>query len=65
MNCSLDFEATTQTGDNFLHFLFNNSLYEENAVQLLEDRFCGKFSFAIDARGGGGGGEGGAALGRA
>ena len=40
---NIDFEVTSQTGDNFLHFLFNNSVYEENAVQLLEDLFCGKF----------------------
>lgn len=40
---NIDFEVKSQTGDNFLHFLFNKSLCEENAVQLLEDLFCGKF----------------------
>lgn len=40
---NIDFKVKSQTGDNFLHFLFNKSLYEENAVQLLEDLFWGKF----------------------
>ena len=39
----IDFGVKSQTGDNFLHFLFNNSLCEENAVQLLEDLLWGKF----------------------
>lgn len=40
---NIDFEVKSQTGDNFLHLLFNKSLCEENAVQLLEDLFCGTF----------------------
>jgi len=40
---NIDFEVKSQTGDNFLHFLFNKSLCEENAVQLLEDLLWGKF----------------------
>ena len=40
---NIDFEVKSHTGDNFLHFLFNKSLYEENAVQLLEDLLWGKF----------------------
>jgi len=40
---NIDFKVKSQTGDNFLHLLFNKSLCEENAVQLLEDLLCGKF----------------------
>lgn len=40
---NIDFEVKSQTGDNFLHFLFNKSLCEENAVQLLVDLLWGKF----------------------
>lgn len=40
---NIDFKVKSLSGDNFLHFLFNKSLYEENAVQLLEDLLWGKF----------------------
>lgn len=40
---NIDFKVQSLSGDNFLHFLFNKSLYEENAVQLLEDLLWGKF----------------------
>ena len=39
----IDFKIKSMYGDNFLHFLFNKSLYEENAVQLLEYLFWGNF----------------------
>lgn len=39
----IDLKVKSHSGDNFLHFLFNKSLYEENVVQLLQDLFSGNF----------------------
>lgn len=39
---NIDFTVKSLHGDNFLHLLFNKPLYEEAAVQLLEDLLWGK-----------------------
>ncbi|XP_029202791.2 serine/threonine-protein phosphatase 6 regulatory ankyrin repeat subunit C-like isoform X2 [Acropora millepora] len=40
---SIKFEVKSLSGENFLHLLFKRPLYEENAVQFLEELLWGKF----------------------